>query len=67
MTLHLNLWQDMIDLCFSLEQDHFTFKSELLNGASIGEHLRHSYEFYFCLLKEKKRVSSIMKSANVIE
>jgi len=54
MTLHLNLWQDMIDLCFSLEQDHFTFKSELLNGASIGEHLRHSYEFYFCLLKGKE-------------
>ena len=55
MTLHLNLWQDMIDLCFSLEQDHYTFKSELLNGASIGEHLRHSFEFYFCLLKEKER------------
>ena len=51
ITLHLHLWQDMIDLCSSLDQDHYTFKSKLLNGASIGEHLRHSYEFYFCLLK----------------
>lgn len=51
ITLHLHLWQDMIDLCSSLDLDHYAFKSKLLNGASIGEHLRHSYEFYFCLLK----------------
>lgn len=51
MTLHLTLWQHMIDLCESLNQDQYSYKSELLNGASIGEHLRHSYEFYVCLLK----------------
>ncbi|MCH1517558.1 MAG: DinB family protein [Flavobacteriaceae bacterium] len=53
MTLHLTLWQHMIDLCESLNQDQYSFKSELLNGASIGEHLRHSYEFYVCLLKRE--------------
>jgi len=53
MTLHLMLWQHMIDLCESLNQEQYSFKSELLNGASIGEHLRHSYEFYVCLLKRE--------------
>lgn len=53
MTLHLTLWQHMIDLCESLNQDQYSFKSELLNGASIGEHLRHSYEFYVCLVKRE--------------
>ena len=53
MTLHLTLWQHMIDLCESLNQDQYSFKSEFLNGASIGEHLRHSYEFYVCLLKRE--------------
>lgn len=53
MTLHLTLWQHMIDLCESLNQEQYSFKSELLNGASIGEHLRHSYEFYVCLLKRE--------------
>lgn len=53
MTLHLTLWQHMIDLCESLNQDQYSYKSELLNGASIGEHLRHSYEFYVCLLKRE--------------
>lgn len=53
MTLHLTLWQHMIDLCESLNQDQYSFKCELLNGASIGEHLRHSYEFYVCLLKRE--------------
>lgn len=53
MTLHLTLWQHMIDLCESLNQDQYSYKSELLNGASIGEHLRHSYEFYVCLVKRE--------------
>lgn len=53
MTLHLTLWQHIIDLCESLNQDQYSYKSELLNGASIGEHLRHSYEFYVCLVKRE--------------
>lgn len=50
MTLHLKLWQDMIDLCKSLNQEQYTYKSAWLNGVSIAEHLRHSFEFYACLI-----------------
>lgn len=50
MQLHLQLWQDFIDLCNNLNIEQYTYKSNWLNGASIGEHLRHSYEFYDCLL-----------------
>ena len=51
MQLHLQLWQDFIDLCQSLTQEQYTHKLTWLNGVSIAEHLRHSYEFYLCLLQ----------------
>lgn len=54
MNLHCQLWKDFISLCESLDESHFSRNSELLYGASIGEHLRHSYEFYDCLLRGKK-------------
>lgn len=50
MQLHLQLWQDLIDLCNKLSLEQYTHKSNWLNGATIGEHLRHSYEFYDCLI-----------------
>ena len=50
MNLHLQLWQDFIDLCQSLTPEQYTLKCKMLNGVSIAEHLRHSYEFYHCLL-----------------
>lgn len=50
MNLHLQLWQDFIDLCQSLTLEQYTLKCRMLNGVSIAEHLRHSYEFYHCLL-----------------
>ena len=50
MILHLQLWQDFIDLCQSLTPEQYTLKCKMLNGVSIAEHLRHSYEFYHCLL-----------------
>jgi len=50
MNLHLQLWQDFIDLCQSLTPEQYTLKCTMLNGVSISEHLRHSYEFYHCLL-----------------
>jgi len=50
MNLHLQLWQDFIDLCQSLTPEQYTLKCRMLNGVSIAEHLRHSYEFYHCLL-----------------
>lgn len=50
MNLHSQLWQDFIDLSQSLTSEQYTFKCTMLNGVSIAEHLRHSYEFYHCLL-----------------
>lgn len=50
MNLHLQLWQDFINLCQSLTSEQYTFKCTMLNGVSIAEHLRHSFEFYHCLL-----------------
>lgn len=50
MNLHMQLWQDFIDLCQSLTPAQYTAKCTLLNGVSIAEHLRHSYEFYHCLM-----------------
>ena len=32
-----------------LTDDEFAHPSETLNGSSIGQHLRHTLEFFFCL------------------
>lgn len=49
--LHKTLLQDLTDLCESLEDQQYIHQSKLLNGASIGQHLRHSAEFYLCLFE----------------
>jgi uncharacterized damage-inducible protein DinB len=50
MNLHFQLWQDFIGLCQSLTLEQYTYKCSMLNEVAIAEHLRHSYEFYHCLL-----------------
>lgn len=51
MNLHLTLFQDLIALCRELSPDQYTFGCAQLSRVSIGEHLRHSIEFYDCLKK----------------
>ena len=40
-----------MDLCKNLEDQQYCYNSELLNGPSIGQNLRHSTEFYLCLFQ----------------
>ena len=49
--LNKTLLQDLMDLCESLQDQQYCHNSKLLNGASIGQHLRHSAEFYLCLFE----------------
>lgn len=51
MQIHYRLLEDLIKLCAQLSAQNYTHKSDLLNSASLGEHLRHVYEFYDCLLR----------------
>ena len=68
MQLHLQLWQDLIDLCDQLNCKQYTHKCTWLSGASIGEHVRHSYEFYDCLLLgiEKGSVNYDVRPRNAL-
>ena len=38
-------------LCTDLSDEQFTSKLEVLNGSSVGAHVRHIIEFYNCLLE----------------
>ena len=38
------------ELLLKLSNKQYQYQSELLSGASIGQHLRHVVEFYDCLL-----------------
>jgi uncharacterized damage-inducible protein DinB len=38
------------ELLLKLSDKQYQYQSELLSGASIGQHLRHVVEFYDCLL-----------------
>ena len=39
----------LADFITVIENQHYTAKSELLLGSSIGQHVRHILEFYSCL------------------
>ncbi|MEX2593138.1 MAG: DinB family protein [Anditalea sp.] len=46
--------QNLKELKFLLESintDQYQYKSQILSGASIGQHIRHILEFYLCLIK----------------
>ena len=49
--LHRTLLEDLMDLCERLDDQQYCYNSKLLNGASIGQHLRHSAEFYLYLFQ----------------
>ena len=49
MSLHLTLFKDLTALCRALSADAYIFACSQLNQVSVGEHLRHSLEFYACL------------------
>ena len=38
-------------LCADLSDEQFALKLKVLNGSSIGAHVRHIIEFYNCLLE----------------
>lgn len=39
------------ELLFKLRPDDYTRPSQLLSGATIGQHVRHSLEFFLCLIE----------------
>lgn len=41
----------LITLLNVINEQQYTYKSRLLDGASIGQHIRHVLEFYDCLIK----------------
>ena len=41
----------MEELLSSLDVESYTRRLELLNGASLGQHVRHIYDFYECLMR----------------
>lgn len=46
----INNLYELRSLILSLDKDQYQFKSHLLSGATIGQHIRHILEFYQCLL-----------------
>lgn len=50
-----NILSQLTDLLTQLKDDDFRKSSTTLNGATIGQHLRHTLEFFLCLEKGLQR------------
>jgi hypothetical protein len=48
-TYHLGIIEDIAEVIKKLDDNNFVSKIEILNGSSIGQHIRHIVEFYICL------------------
>lgn len=59
--------QEVKKMLTSLNEAQYQFKSALLSGASIGQHIRHILEFYLCLLngRGKKVVNYDSRERNL--
>lgn len=42
---------ELKELLQKLSEEQYSRPSEILSGASIGQHLRHVLEFYYCLIE----------------
>lgn len=48
-TYHLEIIESISEVIKKLDENSFRSKIEILNGSSIGQHIRHIVEFYICL------------------
>lgn len=56
MSLHQsanNLLDQLCNVIVQLSDDQFTKPLPILSGSSIGQHVRHSLEFFICLIDAK--------------
>ncbi len=51
INLHHKLLNDLRVLCEGLDGSEYCYKIEILNSSTIGQHIRHSIEFYICLFE----------------
>jgi uncharacterized damage-inducible protein DinB len=42
--------QEIRQLIAAMREEQYKYKSKLLSGATIGQHVRHILEFYLCLI-----------------
>lgn len=47
----INILNQLADLITRIGESDFSRSSELLNGSTIGQHVRHTLEFFVCLEK----------------
>jgi hypothetical protein len=48
-TSAIRILDQLRDVVESIESNHFCARSEALSGSTIGQHLRHTLEFFICL------------------
>ena len=57
MTLHQTadeLLNQLKDIIHQLEDGHFSAQVPVLNNSTVGQHIRHTIEFFLCLMDGKR-------------
>ena len=49
------LLEQLKSTILQLKESHFTAKLEVLNGATLGQHVRHTIEFFLCLFDARNQ------------
>lgn len=63
---HLNILNEIEKVTSQMSHDDFTQKILVLDGSSIGQHIRHIVEFYNCLFSEKEYVNYDERERNLL-
>lgn len=58
--------EDLSAIIEQLSDEDFRLELPLLEGASLGKHIRHTLEFHQCLFAEKKVISYDNRHRNVL-
>lgn len=51
----VHILEQLADVCRKVEQEHFSHPVETLGMATVGQHIRHTLEFFICLERGVER------------
>ncbi|WP_255070185.1 hypothetical protein [Lacihabitans sp. LS3-19] len=66
LNYQLNILDEIKILVQKIDNEEYTAKIQVLNGSTLGQHIRHIVEFYICLFAGNKTVNYENRDRNLL-
>lgn len=66
LNYQINILEEIKFLVQKIDNEEYTTRIEVLNGSTLGQHIRHIVEFYVCLFAENNKVNYENRERNLL-